>query len=98
MKPAGHSQQKVCGRALTDNRQGAVVLSRPRHKVRATTVVGEESTFAGAKVTWRVLAAEVGYLKCWLKKCWLKKCWLKLWRSFCRPHLVSDDVAVTHGH
>ena len=37
-----------------------MVLSRPRHKVRATTVVGEESTFAGAKVTRRVLAAEVG--------------------------------------
>ena len=34
-----------------------MVLSRPRHKVRATTVVGEESTFAGAKVTRRVLAA-----------------------------------------
>ena len=37
-----------------------MVLSRPRHKVRATTVVGEESTFAGAKVTRRVLAAEAG--------------------------------------
>ena len=37
-----------------------MVLSRPRHKVRATTVVGEESTSAGAKVTRRVLAAEAG--------------------------------------